>query len=447
MLDGRRQLEQGILGPGVPAVQRRRGQLSAAERDPQRYGTIARAGGEAGVGAGRGRRQIPGRHHPRQPQARRQSHIRQGLPAGIDDPRIRRSFCRSSRPSSLRRRRPIRCRVRHVGEVTRATVSGPDRRLKLIARFGVGYDIVDVPALTESGVMLTITPDGVRRPVATAALTFVLMLAHRVPIKDRLVREGRWAERVNHMGTGLSGRTLGSIGVGNIGSELFRLATPFAMRHLACDPYVTQESVAPAGRHAGGLGHAVARGRLRVRELSAERGDAPPGRRKTVRADEADGVFRQHGARTDRGREGALRCADERPDRGGGDRRVRAGAYAGRQPIAQIGQYRRHPALHLPHRRVHQHRDRQCVQCLPRLGLRTRAQERREPAGAGTSSILPRMDREGREKKKGRQGPPRRIAALYALGSRRAPGAAALVPGDTPDTSFTLHFSPFTSFR
>jgi phosphoglycerate dehydrogenase-like enzyme len=134
-----------------------------------------------------------------------------------------------------------------LAQVTRHTVSGQDRRLKLIARFGVGYDTIDVPALTDNGVILAITPDGVRRPVASSALTFVLMLAHRVVTKDRLVREGRWAERTNHMGVGLSGRVLGSVGVGNIGSELFRLARPFAMRHLACDPYVTQQSVAPLG--------------------------------------------------------------------------------------------------------------------------------------------------------------------------------------------------------
>jgi len=134
-----------------------------------------------------------------------------------------------------------------LAKVTRRTVSGADRRLKLIARFGVGYDTIDVPALTDNGVLLAITPDGVRRPVATSALTFVLMLAQRIPTKDRLVREGRWAERVNHFGTGLSGRVLGSIGVGNIGAELFRLATPFQMRHIACDPYVTQEAVRPLG--------------------------------------------------------------------------------------------------------------------------------------------------------------------------------------------------------
>jgi len=134
-----------------------------------------------------------------------------------------------------------------LAKVTHKTVSGPNRRLKLIARFGVGYDTVDVPACTENGVILAITPDGVRRPVATSALTFILMLSQRVMIKDRLTREGRWAERVNHIGTGVSGRVLGSIGVGNIGSELFRLAAPFGMKHLACDPYVTQESVAPLG--------------------------------------------------------------------------------------------------------------------------------------------------------------------------------------------------------
>lgn len=134
-----------------------------------------------------------------------------------------------------------------LAKVTRRTVSGPDRRLRLVARFGVGYDTVDVQACTENGVVLAITPDGVRRPIATAVITFMLMLAQKVPIKDRLVREGRWNERLHHFGTGLSGRTLGSIGVGNIGAEVFRLAAPFGLRHIACDPYVTQHAVRPLG--------------------------------------------------------------------------------------------------------------------------------------------------------------------------------------------------------
>src|SRR3954469_14368771 len=61
--------------------------------------------------------------------------------------------------------------------VSERTVEQPDR-LKIIARFGVGYDNIDVPACTQAGVLLTITPEGVRRPVAIAALTLLLALSH-----------------------------------------------------------------------------------------------------------------------------------------------------------------------------------------------------------------------------------------------------------------------------
>ena len=123
-----------------------------------------------------------------------------------------------------------------ITKVTPQSLAGTDRRLKLIARFGVGYDTIDVPACTQARVILTIAPDGVRRPVATSALTFVLMLAQKVLIKDRLTRAGRWSEKSDHIGTGLTGRTLGSIGIGNIGAELFRLAKPLEMEFIAHDP-------------------------------------------------------------------------------------------------------------------------------------------------------------------------------------------------------------------
>ena len=131
--------------------------------------------------------------------------------------------------------------------VTAASLAGPDRRLKLIARFGVGYDTIDVPACTAAGVLLTIAPDGVRRPVATSALTFVLMLAQKVLIKDRLTRTGRWSEKLDHIGTGLTGRTLGSIGLGNIGAELFRLARPLEMNGIAHDPVADPALAAELG--------------------------------------------------------------------------------------------------------------------------------------------------------------------------------------------------------
>ena len=130
--------------------------------------------------------------------------------------------------------------------VTAATLEGVGR-LAIVARFGVGYDSVDVPACTRNGVLLTITPDGVRRPVAAAAMALLLALSHKLLIKDRLTREGRWSEKLQHMGMGLTGRTLGVIGLGNIGRELCGLARPFGMRLAAFDPHVEPDVAARAG--------------------------------------------------------------------------------------------------------------------------------------------------------------------------------------------------------
>jgi len=123
------------------------------------------------------------------------------------------------------------------------TIAG-NNQLLAIHRTGVGYDMIDVPAMTDAGVMLTIVPEAVRRPVAVSIITFLLALSTRLFTKDRITREGRWTEKANYHGVGLTGRTLGSIGVGNIGHEMFKLAKPFEMKHIACDPYVTQEAVA-----------------------------------------------------------------------------------------------------------------------------------------------------------------------------------------------------------
>ncbi|MDP6393219.1 MAG: NAD(P)-dependent oxidoreductase [Arenicellales bacterium] len=113
-------------------------------------------------------------------------------------------------------------------------------RLSLVARFGVGFDTVDVSACTAAGIAVGITPNGVRRPVAVAILTFILTLAGRLMVKDRLVRGGpeTFALRSDHMGSGLIGKTLGSIGLGNIGAEVFRVAAPLGMRFIAHDPYI-----------------------------------------------------------------------------------------------------------------------------------------------------------------------------------------------------------------
>ena len=131
----------------------------------------------------------------------------------------------------------------------------PGGRLAVVARFGVGYDNVDVAACTEAGIALVITPDGVRRPVAVSIITLMLALTGKLMIKDRLTREGPagFARRAEHMGVGLVGRILGSIGIGNIGAELFRLARPFDMRFIAHDPYADARVAAELGVELTGL--------------------------------------------------------------------------------------------------------------------------------------------------------------------------------------------------
>ena len=122
-------------------------------------------------------------------------------------------------------------------------------RLAVVARFGVGYDTVDVPACTANDIALVITPDGVRRPVAVSIITFMLALTGKLMVKDRLARQGAegFAARGAHMGVGLVGKTLGSLGVGNIGAEMFRLARPFDMTFIAHDPYADKSLATELG--------------------------------------------------------------------------------------------------------------------------------------------------------------------------------------------------------
>lgn len=135
----------------------------------------------------------------------------------------------------------------NLPRVTAASVAQPDCRLRIVARHGVGYDSVDVAALTRAGIVLTNTPEAVRRPVATIAITYVLALAQKLLVKDRLTRAGGWNRRTDHMGQGLSGKVLGIVGAGSIGRETLRLARPFDMTLLAADPFADTAAITALG--------------------------------------------------------------------------------------------------------------------------------------------------------------------------------------------------------
>jgi D-3-phosphoglycerate dehydrogenase len=105
-------------------------------------------------------------------------------------------------------------------------------RLKLIARAGVGYDRVDVPAATERGVVVTITPTANFDAVAEMTFSFLLSLAKRIPQNDRAVRAGRWPRQAL---VSLRGKTLGVVGLGRIGKAVAKRAAAFDMTILAYD--------------------------------------------------------------------------------------------------------------------------------------------------------------------------------------------------------------------
>jgi len=136
--------------------------------------------------------------------------------------------------------------------VTRATLEG-NERLALITRFGAGYDLVDVEACTRSGIIVANTPLAVKRPVASTAAMFILALGHDVASLDRMLRAGIWPKSEGKRGIGLVDRTLGLLGLGSIGQEIVKLMTPFGIRVMAHDPYVSSDAAAAAGVELGDL--------------------------------------------------------------------------------------------------------------------------------------------------------------------------------------------------
>lgn len=98
-------------------------------------------------------------------------------------------------------------------------------RLRHVARFGAGYDAIDVEACTAAGVVVTTTPAAVRRPLALAGLTMLLAVTHNLVQKHRIATSGEWGERRRWRGVSTEGATVGIVGFGSVGAELARMLT------------------------------------------------------------------------------------------------------------------------------------------------------------------------------------------------------------------------------
>ncbi|MFT4578209.1 MAG: phosphoglycerate dehydrogenase-like enzyme [Nitrospinales bacterium] len=115
--------------------------------------------------------------------------------------------------------------------VTKATLEALPQ-LKIISKYGVGLDNLDIPSIKEKGVELAVTAGTNKRSVAELTLSFMLGLCHRTFMGAERIKRGEW---IREGGNDLSGKTIGIIGCGNVGKEVVRLLKPFGCVILVCD--------------------------------------------------------------------------------------------------------------------------------------------------------------------------------------------------------------------
>ena len=127
------------------------------------------------------------------------------------------------------------------------TILGACPRLRVVGRHGVGLDTVDIEAATRHGVAVVHAPGSNAQAVAEHALMLMLACVKRTVEIDRLTRKGDWRARHEIGNTELCGKTLGIVGVGNIGRRVARFAGAIGMRVLAYDKYVPADEVRRRG--------------------------------------------------------------------------------------------------------------------------------------------------------------------------------------------------------
>src|SRR5919201_4416836 len=126
----------------------------------------------------------------------------------------------------------------YAGPIT-ADVMARMPRCKLIARYGIGVDTIDLDAATAAGIIVTNNPTYCIEEVAEHTMALLLACARKVAFYDRLVRGGRWQVPPGKPIYRMAGSTLGLVGFGNIARQVAVRATSFGMRVLFSDPFVS----------------------------------------------------------------------------------------------------------------------------------------------------------------------------------------------------------------
>ncbi|HEY1298708.1 MAG TPA: phosphoglycerate dehydrogenase [Chloroflexota bacterium] len=135
--------------------------------------------------------------------------------------------------------------VRSETRVTAALIDTAPR-LRVIGRAGAGVDTIDVDAATARGIVVVNAPGGNSVAAAEHALALMFALVRRVSAADASMKRGEW-RRAAYVGSELTGKTLGLIGLGRVGSEVARRALGLDMRVLVYDPYVPDEHIQHLG--------------------------------------------------------------------------------------------------------------------------------------------------------------------------------------------------------
>src|SRR4030067_2899759 len=130
--------------------------------------------------------------------------------------------------------------VRSATKVTAEIIEAADN-LKVIGRAGTGVDNIDTAAATKKGIVVMNTPGGNTITTAEHAVAMLVALARKIPQATASMRKGEW-EKKKFEGTEITGKTLGILGVGNIGSVVAERAQGLRMNVLAYDPYLSQEA-------------------------------------------------------------------------------------------------------------------------------------------------------------------------------------------------------------
>jgi D-3-phosphoglycerate dehydrogenase len=139
--------------------------------------------------------------------------------------------------------------INRKGKITREQMEKSAGRLKIIARTGVGVDPsrVDLEAAKEFKIWVTNQPGSNAVSVAELVFGQMLALVRHTHEANRAVKENRWSDYLKFIGTELAGKTLGIVGMGNIGARMALRARAFEMDFLVCDPYIPESHVTALG--------------------------------------------------------------------------------------------------------------------------------------------------------------------------------------------------------